>query len=274
MDHPTSMNSKVSQELARLLKDVEDDSLGLSPCVVGTGDCPLAPGIEHMFVSYLAHEASQKLCQPGSGISYPNVIYCPHTTIEKKCGFDISIGHFRKPHRVRVMHKLLNRRGKAKWCDESWDWKSTDDKQSNYHLAALLKAYDAPEPLKEKGRYEPFLCIHVCYCIHEFRRMGSKEAQIPDFYDPRRTVVVDLRKITEEVPKWQSDLLVDASPPKRREKWPYTVSDKVQIFVSFDATNDEFNSYLKKDSEVLCELPVWPVAKLLEHSTRMAAKVE
>ena len=41
----------------------------------------------------------------------------------------------------------------------------------------------------------PFLVIHVCYCVHDYRRMGfvgSNKHSIPSFDSPLRTIIIDL----------------------------------------------------------------------------------
>jgi hypothetical protein len=117
------------------------------------------------------------------------------------------------------------------------------------------------------------LVINVCFCLHEFRRMGKPG--IPDFDDLQRTVIVDLRNIA----KWDEfkailhpllEVMAVLSDRKRQDDHS-RFSDKLKSFqtrlkVSFDPKKQtprvaEFESMGKK----LDSLPIWSLLKFLSH---------
>lgn len=178
--------SKIAPALKAMLDEAPDPLPGESPCRLQQAKaCPFKPGIENLFVSLTAHRVVEYLRGTHKTLTFQDVIYCPHTRAEDG-GFDLSVGNYWRHPRVRSMHKLAS----LQWCDESWRWKHNPKQNKKDQVALLLKAYDEPE---NRQQYEPFLIIHVCHCIHEFRRMGRP--RIPDIDDPRRTVIVDLKSI-------------------------------------------------------------------------------
>ena len=250
MHHPTSHSSPVSQALAALLQPLDDDDFGLTPCQThGThGNCPVAPGIEHVFVAGMANAAFLRVRQDNRAAEFHQFIYSPHSTIEKKCGFDLSIGHYQQPCRVRLMHKLLHfRSNKRKWCDEDWKWSSRSERHNHKHLEILLSNF---EERHNKGRYEPFVVINTCYCIHEYRRMGCEHegVRIPGFDDYRRTAVIDLRPIIT-IPDWR-ELLRNA---------------EARIVANHEPHSQAILAHVIKGKEVIESLPVLRAGQLLEH---------
>lgn len=248
MYHATSETSGVSKSLALLLSAIPDEPPGESPCTVD-GLCPLSPGIEHLFVSCTAHHALERIRKSEDKVQFQHVIYSPHSTIEKKCGFDLSIGHFERPFRVRMMHKLLHSNNHGKWCDEPWRWTSKDDPQAHGQLRTLLETYSHADNAR---RFEPFLAIHVCYCIHEYRRMGR--SGIPAFDHLRRTVIVDLREITG-VAKWHAIVTHPAT----------------SLGVSLDPTQDVADAFLQNGSDIVLRWKAWPLVRLLDHIAEIVA---
>ena len=80
------------------------------------------------------------------------------------------------------MHKLLT----GKWCDGYWKWCCEDE--DVLHMALLMGAHQV------HGVLPPFLVIHVCFCVHDYRRMGTtapNKCLIPGFDSPLRTIIVD-----------------------------------------------------------------------------------
>ncbi len=202
MPHP-SKGSRIAPLIERLLLQTEipDTDLGLNACQTANAACILAPGIEHLFVALTANYLISPILASNNPWKYQDLVYCPHTTIERKCGFDLSIGHFQRPYRVRTMHKLhYGKKRLHPWTDEHWSWSTTDgDKKEcariKRHLIRLLKAYNLP--VAGFKVYEPFMVLHLCFCIHEYRRMGLEQdgVTIPAFEDKLRTVVIDLRPL-------------------------------------------------------------------------------
>ena len=166
MNHPTSDTSLVSKALAALLEPLPDDDAGLTPCQT-VGTCPVAPGIEHIFVAATATAAFLRIREDDKTAKFQEIIYSPHSSIEHKCGFDLSIGHYQRPCRVRLMHKLLHfRTNGGKWCDEAWEWSSRSETHNHQHLNILLSTF---ENQQHKWCYEPFVVINTSFCIHEYR---------------------------------------------------------------------------------------------------------
>lgn len=199
MPHPHK-----TSEIARIIDEqltaavVPDTDLGLSPCQTANAACILAPGIEHLFVTKTANYLVDRLRdEVDKGWLFQELVYCPHQTIEKKCGFDLSVGHYQRPNRIRTMHKLhFGTKQTHPWPDEDWTWSTLDGdakerERIKKHLLLLINVY------KERKFYEPFLILHLCFCVHEYRRMSDDEPDqlIPSFTDPRRTIVVDLRPL-------------------------------------------------------------------------------
>jgi hypothetical protein len=189
MYHPIE-NSNVGKALVRLLKKAKPPPPGENPCTAMYRQCPIAPGIEDLFRSQLAHTVVSHLRDQKNPVSFHDVIYSPHATKENS-GFDLSIGQFDLEPRIRTMQKLINLKQRV-WCDQPWKWSTDDDRTAPSQLCSLIETYLDP---KNKQLHEPFLVINVCFCLHEFRRMGK--SGIPDFDDPRRTVIVDLRDIAK-----------------------------------------------------------------------------
>jgi hypothetical protein len=128
-------------------------------------------------------------------------------TIEKNCGFDLSIGHFQRPNRVRTMHKLhFGTKRIHPWPDEDWSWSTgsgiaAERDRIKKHLLLLLNSY------KDNAWYEPFFVLHLCFCVHEYRRMKDigENQPIPSFCSPDRTIVLDLRLLAK-LPKYDKVL--------------------------------------------------------------------
>jgi hypothetical protein len=201
--HPYK-TSKIAQLIDRQLEAaiVADTDLGLSPCQTANAACVLAPGIEHLFVTKTANYLVARLNKElDASWLFQELVYCPHQTSEKKCGFDLSVGHYQRPNRIRTMHKLhFGTKQVHPWPDEDWTWSTLDGNAKERdrikrHLLLLLDVY------KERGFYEPFLALHLCFCVHEYRRMREDEPGhlIPSFVDPLRTVIVDLRPLARLV---------------------------------------------------------------------------
>ena len=196
------------------------------------------------------------------------MIYSPHATKENG-GFDLSIGQFDRELRVRTMQKLINLKDQV-WCDQPWNWSTDHDRTALSQLCSLIATYADPE---NKQLHEPFLVINVCFCLHEFRRMGKPG--IPDFPDPQRTVIVDLRKIAEceefkAMMRPLFEVLMVLSDRKRKDEHP-ELKEKLKSYqtvlkVSFDPTRPtprvaEFECNGKK----IEALPIWALSDFLRH---------
>jgi hypothetical protein len=189
--------------IARLMDQVVDEydaDLSLNPCEVGNKGCRLASGIETTFVSLTVHQLKKHLEAHGYYVNYQQIFYIPSLIAENTGGFDLSIGLFSNRSRIRTMHKVLYGIRPNRWCDESWIWhikhtlgKNGEPSGDYRHLGELVKNHN-----ESNGVFQPYLVLHVCTCIHEYRRMGIvyNGIKTPDFYSPLRTIVIDLREIT------------------------------------------------------------------------------
>jgi hypothetical protein len=139
-----------------------------------------------LFVAEIASRVHQNIRTWQRPSNFNHCIYMPSTAIERKCGFDLSIGRFDEPRRIRLMHKLI-----CRWCDASWSWQSHSPKQKSKvsraasHLHSLITQFHDGKRL-----IRPYLSFTVCFCLHEHRRMGSDG--IPPFQDSRRSFFIDL----------------------------------------------------------------------------------
>lgn len=160
------------------------------------GQCDLATGIEGLFVAEIASRLHEQIEAYDKTCAFNRCIYMPSTVIEKNCGFDLSVGHFERRPRIRLMHKLIR-----EWCDSPWEWTSKseyDNKTGIYrcvaHIANLVDQFR-----KSDGQIRPFISFTVCYCLHEHRRMGQN--RIPAFENRRRSLFVDLGPLAEFIPQ-------------------------------------------------------------------------
>jgi hypothetical protein len=188
-------NSMVAKVIEAATRE-QDTDLALNPCEVTSASCRLSSGVETAFVALTAHWFLRKMQVNHPGVEFQEAIFMPSRRAECRGGFDLSIGEFTGRARVRTMHKVLYGRSRFngtrtfnRWCDESWSWSITPRSGGDYrHLVSMLAMEQA---------FQPFLILHICYCVHEYRRMGKvvKGLRIPGFDSLLRTVVVDLRTI-------------------------------------------------------------------------------
>lgn len=215
---------------------------------VQRSNCKLRSGNETSFVSLFADIVTQRRSITRLAIPYHHLFYFPSRDAENAVGYDLSIGYFQnnRNQRMRTMHKLL-----PKWCDSEWTWSinhkvespekhnrytirisnsqnredriSANDKRSRElirdyrvlarypigdyrHLLTLLHDYEARRHL------EPYLVLHICYCLHDYRRMGTSYPgrvvpwQIPEPESLLRTIVIDIKKICDDIPNWRERL--------------------------------------------------------------------
>jgi hypothetical protein len=183
------------------------------PKVRGRNDCRLASGMETtlcaLFCNYVKQHLDTKL-EAGDGIpspEYHEFFYFPSRTAEGEVGYDISIGRYQRQSRIRTMHKVLY--ASDYWCDKEWEWSVCYSVNRNgrssgdyRHLISLLRSH------RRHPLLHPYLVLHMCHCIHDYRRMGLpyKDWQIPSFDNLLRTVVVDLPEIFEGLGDWREAL--------------------------------------------------------------------
>jgi len=194
MNHQSKTSLIAGVIRAAVNEVVEPDYV--SPCKTKNVSCKLATGIEGLFVTNIVSQLLRSIQKTKPEWAFHQFVYMPSTSIEGKCGFDVSFGHFENAsgHRVRLMHKLI-----TEWCDEDWAWNSNQGTQDEArrcadHVFKLVKQF------RDSGqKSRPFLSFSVCYCLHEFRRMGSSK-DIPQFENARRSLFVDLSALAEVLP--------------------------------------------------------------------------
>lgn len=172
----------------------QDSDANLNPCEVGA-ICCLSTGIEACFVAMTSHYTVNRLCNAGYNINFQRSLYIPNIRAEQTAGFDLSFGSaFYRP-RIRTMHKhLYGNNTFNRWCDEQWSWRILKNNIIDHrHLYSLVKNY------YNENVFQPHLMLHICFCLHEYRRMGMDidHVTIPDINSPLRTIVVNLCPILD-----------------------------------------------------------------------------
>lgn len=153
-------------------------------------DCKLKSGEESLFVTQFCHQLASHLLSKTVAIPFQQFFYCPSRRTEWKLGFDLSIGRVGTSRRIRTMHKMIH----GKWCDNRWE--RTLRKEDSLHIAILL----ANHYLGEEG-LRPYIVLHVCFCVHDYRRMGidtGKKWSIPASDSLLRTALIDLVQLCED----------------------------------------------------------------------------
>ena len=193
--HMVGHESSIVAQTIEQHSDDQDSDTNLNPCEVGALCC-LATGIEACFVAMTSHYAVNRLCNAGYDINFQRSIYIPNIRAEQKAGFDLSIGSAFERPRVRTMHKhLYGKNTFNKWCDEEWSWEILRNNEIDHrHLCSLIQNYE-----NEDNVFQPFLILHICFCLHEYRRMGMdiENVIIPDIDSPLRTIVVNLGAVLD-----------------------------------------------------------------------------
>ncbi len=190
-----SKTSSIAKVIQKAVNEVVEPDY-VSPCRTKDLSCNLAKGIEGLFVANIASQLHLSIQEAKPEWTFHQFVYMPSTSIERKCGFDLSFGHFENAsgRRVRLMHKL-----KTEWCDEDWDWNSDLEVTPNGIYRCADHIFKLVSQFRDSDhKSHPFLSFSICHCLHEFRRMGSKS--IPAFEDSRRSIFIDLRKLAEVLP--------------------------------------------------------------------------
>jgi hypothetical protein len=183
-------NSVVAKSIrAAAEQDITEPCYDVCECENLQRNCKLATGLEGLFVAEIASRFHAWLHER-RGWKFNECIYFPSTRIERKCGFDLSIGHFEQRRRVRLMHKLVQ-----KWCDTGWDWHSKKEWSGDPkiyrcadHIVSLVQQFQ-----QSQGLILPYLSLTACFCLHEHRRMGCDD--IPAFEHHSRSLFIDLRPL-------------------------------------------------------------------------------
>ena len=175
------------------------------------GDCALSSGIEYSYVGTFCEEVLRRLPQNNLP-DYHQFFFIPNLKAEAKVGYDLSIGDFRLRNRIRTMHKVIN----EKYCDQSWtfSFKYSINRDNEFigdygHFISLVSRnnFDFEEPAVNTF---PYLIINICFCIHDYRRMGivypPSQITIPSFDSLLRTIIIDLRALREQATRQHIDI--------------------------------------------------------------------
>lgn len=159
--------------------------------------CSLASGIEYSFVNLFCYELMKSRSFIDSNF-YHKLFYIPNLQAEAKVGFDLSIGNYTQLNRIRTMHKVLSER----FCDESWVFNISRDSGDYRHLSQLIESSE---------NISPFLILNICFCIHDYRRMGDSfpvgDRLIinPQFNSLGRTIIINLRELNNRINNFLSN---------------------------------------------------------------------
>lgn len=224
-----------------------------------TGDCKLRSGLETNFVSLTADyllEAVDKRTK--DSICYHHWVYMPSRRAEGVTGYDLSFGHFnrtRPPRRVRSMHKLL-----LSWCDNRRCRTFNPDNRDHNHLEVLIESCSRNSPTGTQ--ILPFLVIHLCGCVHEYRRMGLKVQNfvIPDIESLLRTVVIPLEEIAN-----LSDPLEEISVRYYRDTYQRWENEGPQEYLDRIADPENHHAVVLKEDDTLLKLPVFDLVQWRDH---------
>lgn len=194
------------------------------------GPCRIASGIETTFVSAFCDYIRTSI---NLEIPFHKYFYIPSRPAESLVGYDLSIGRYETQRRIRTMHKVVY----ETWCDQEWEWSLANRRPrptSDYsHFITLLRQY------KNHPNLIPYLVLHVCYCIHDYRRMGKEYEgwQIPPFSSILRTVIISLPNLCEQLEGWEQAINQDG----------FRISIRKQVLEKDD--NETIHEYLIRISQ-------------------------
>ncbi len=219
MKYPKTVSqiAEVVHADARSYVDLDTEP-GMNPSG-GTPHCGNKEALEDLFVSATANWFAAETKLP-----FQEVVYAPNRWIERDCGFDLSIAPVNSTRlRLRIQNKI-----EASWCDasnnisfhasrfEGTTERWTDENRLHHQVRLLCSMY--PE---SKERAYPYLMVHQCFCLHEYRRMGRKvsEIYVPNLGDKLRTMAIDLTNpnfiaMCLEQTEWTLQLATD---PEKQE---------------------------------------------------------
>jgi hypothetical protein len=213
------------------------------------GWCQLKSGHEVAFVGLIADYLFQAIQERRrTRLKYHHWVYMPSRRAERLVGYDLSIGMYNneRSRRVRSMHKLLLR-----WCDNVQSWGLGPGKRDHEHLKALIEDYRASRAVR------PYLVIHICYCIHDYRRMGlqHKGFQILDVDSLLRTIVVPIAELSAQAEQ-QMIPLEAVSLQYRRDTNKRLAAEDPQAYLERIADVSNHHMTVKIDGEPIMDLPI------------------
>ena len=217
-------------------------------CKAGNS-CKLQSGHEVAFVSLVAHRlfsALEKKRQ--SDLDYHRWVYLPSRRAERIVGYDLSVGRYDDANmrRVRSMHKLL-----LSWCDNRRSWSLSSGGRDHAHLKALIEDYRASQDTR------PYLVIHICGCVHDYRRMGLvlQTFQIPAVESLLRTLIVPLAHLSDGAER-EGMPLERVCLHYRRNTNRRWLNEPPQAYLDRIAAPENHHALVKIDGEARMELPI------------------
>jgi hypothetical protein len=208
-------------------------------------DCKLKSGHEVTFVSLIANLLFSNLQESSEeNLKYHEWVYMPSRRAEARTGYDLSIGKYDQPRRIRSMHKLLLR-----WCDDVRSWSLNPGHRDHKHLIQLLDNYlHSPDA-------RPYLFLHVSYCVHDYRRMGVNYGDItlPEIKSLLRTLIIPFKNLADKIgmgPELEKiSLIYNRDTYYRRRELPQRNLDRLS-----NPRNHHARVYL--NGEEFLELPI------------------
>lgn len=176
--------NRVVHEDAKQYKDI-DSTPGMNACG-GTPRCGNEEALEDIFVAATAHWFANQLKAP-----FHKVIYAPNRRVEERCSFDLSVGLVNTTKiRLRIQSKIYTGA-----CDVAQTIiiprpsKATKPDRVVRQVEELCNVFR-----KSKGVARPYLMIHQCRCLHEYRRMGTvvDKIPVPALDHALRSIAIDL----------------------------------------------------------------------------------
>jgi hypothetical protein len=225
----------------------------LNPCEVENDYCRLASGIETLFVSMTLHYLVGYLKSHRQSVNYERLFFIPSLSAENSGGFDLSIGPSSHRPRIRIMHKVLYGKKINRWCDEKWSWRIKNTRRDGHpvgdyrHLGDLVDNYRL-----SGGEFKPYLVLHVCYCVHEYRRMGMilNGIRIPNFSSPLRTIIIDLCEIADNINQAERTRIYNSN------EFELVVSKSIPEIRPNESEQEFIN---RSASPVMFECSLWPI---------------
>ena len=220
--------------------DISDETDSRGKVNARNGRCILSSGIEYSFVNLLCNQIYE--CYPViNRPKFHELFYIPNLRAEAIVGYDLSIGLFSQNNRVRTMNKVIN----GQWCDQPWEFELITQHKKNRphdftgdfdHFVRLSSSQD---------NILPFLFLNICFCIHDFRRMGAdlENFNIPSYDSLLRTVIIDLHALDLQLRQNRINYHEDVFSLKIRK----TISQRQ---VNEEGAGEEISNYISRISQV------------------------
>jgi hypothetical protein len=126
------------------------------------------------------------------------VIYAPNRSVENRCALDLSVA----PVNARDLRLRIQAKFEATWCDVANTIEVRAERRSGrepmtsqyrlHHQVGLLCSFYG----ESRKRSYPYLLVQQCYCLHEYRRMGTTVSgvPVPPITHRLRSILLDLTK--------------------------------------------------------------------------------